>query len=236
MKKATFVYPAVSDIQAPNLPGDLVNAPLSETVADALTQHLDIDGSRFVNDTLSDCSGVGLEFSGCVFERCVFSGWEFKRISFVDCVLEHCDLCGLRLENVTFQRVRIASCRLTGTELLKATLMNTLWEDCSADYIVFSECKCNHVLFTGCRFRESVWQDIAFKSTSFMRCDLTSAQIRFTPMNGMDMTTCVLDTLQVDPHDLRGMRVTALQGLIFCSLLGLIITEPAYEQEVRHDV
>jgi fluoroquinolone resistance protein len=236
MKKTTASRPAVSDVQAPHQCENLVDASLSETVSRALEQHLDIDGLRFMNDKLSGCSGGCLEFSGCAFEHCVFSDWEIKRLSFVDCVLEHCDLSGLRLENVTFQRVRITSCRLTGAELLKASLTNTRWEDCSADYLAFSECKCIHVYFNGCRLRESVWQDVVLKYTAFERCDFTSAQIRFVPMADIDMTTCVLDALQIDPRDLRGMRVTALQGLMFCSLLGLVIADAPPEQEASHNL
>jgi hypothetical protein len=54
----------------------------------------------------------------------------------------------------------------------------------------------------------------------------TSAQILNTPLAGMDMSTCVLEGLHVDPHDLRGIKVTPLQALDFCSLFGLIVKEP----------
>jgi len=129
------------------------------------------------------------------------------------------------LENVTCQRVRFVSCRLTGAEFLKAALMNVQFECCTADYFALSESKTNRIAWVDCRLRESLWQDVKLKFASFERCDLTSAQIRYMPMEGLNMTTCTLDSLQIDPLDLRGMQVTASQGLMFCSLLGLTIVD-----------
>ena len=212
-------------IQAPTLAEPLTEQSLPDAIEAALQQRLDIDCAHFVNDEASNCVGSGLEFSRCIFERCVFSNWEFKRLSFVDCFIDHCDLSSLRLENVTFQRVRFVSCRLTGAEFLQAALMNVLFESCTADYFALSESKANRVAWQDCRLRESLWQDVKLKVASFERCDLTSAQLRYMPMEGLDMTTCTLDSIRIDPHDLRGMKVSASQGLMFCSLLGLKIDD-----------
>ena len=103
--------------------------------------------------------------------------------------------------------------------------MNVMMIDCAADYFTLAESKCTHVLWRNCRFRESIWQDIKLKDVTFDACDLTSSQIRYMPMAGLDMSTCKLEALQIDPLDLRGMKVTAVQALMFCSLLGLVVLD-----------
>lgn len=223
-QKANAPY-AVPKITAPNLPDPLAERELESAVSDAVRQRLDIDAAHFSGGEADGFSGVAMEFSGCRFERCAFSNWDFKRVSFVDCVFAHCDFSGLRLSNATLRRVRFESCRLTGMEWLGASLADVAFNDCAADYIVFSECKCAHVLFSDCRMRESEWQDVTLKNSALVRCDLTSSRIRGTPLAGMDFTTCTIDSLSIDPYDLRGLKVTAIQGLMFCSLLGLVIEE-----------
>ena len=235
MRETQKTQPRAAEVQAANLPDNLPLAPFEKTVRNALENCTDVDSLLFENDELSGCNGVYLEFSGCLFRHCTFSDWEFKRISFVDCVLEQCDLSGLRLENVTFQRIRVTDCRLLGAEMLKAVFKavfsNVLWHGCNADYLAFSESKCTRVEFTECRFHESTWQDITLKATVFDHCDFTSSTIRHMPLAGLNLTTCVLDSLQIDPFDLRGLKVTPLQGLAFCSLLGLVITDAPIEKE-----
>lgn len=212
-------------LETPALPATPADAPFVDTLRRAIEQRGDIDGFRFQSDEASDIAASALDFSGCMFERCAFADWAVKRLSFTDCVFDHCDLSAMRFENTSFQRVQFQDCRLTGADLLNCTLMNVVLTGCSADYLALSGCKLNHVRFTTSRLRESVWQDVKLKDTALDACDLTAAQVRFTPLAGLSFATCTLDGLQIDPHDLRGLRVTAQQALAMCGLFGLIVEE-----------
>lgn len=212
-------------VAIPVLSATLRELPLAETLHDAAAQQCDITDACFSSDYADHIYGTTLEFSSCRFERCTFADWECKRVAFVDCVLDHCDISGLRLENVTFQRVRFSACRLTGTEFLNASLINVTFHECTCDYFALSDSKCTYVVWENCQLRESLWQSVALKASAFRNCDFTAAQIRYMPMTGQDMTTCTLSDIQIDPHDLRGMRVSPVQGLLFCTLLGLEIAD-----------
>ena len=50
-----------------------------------------------------------------------------------------------------------------------------------------------------------------------------AAELFKTPLEGMDLTTCQIDGLIVDPPSLRGAVVTAEQACGLAKLLGLII-------------
>ena len=50
-----------------------------------------------------------------------------------------------------------------------------------------------------------------------------AAELFKTPLEGMDLTTCQIDGLIVDPPSLRGAVVTAVQACGLAKLLGLII-------------
>jgi uncharacterized protein YjbI with pentapeptide repeats len=228
---STCNKPIFTAIQPPNLAQMVTDLPLTETIQSALHNRADIDSARFTDDAATDISGALLEFSGCLFERCTFHDWDLKRICFVDCLLDHCDISGMSLANVTFQRVRFQNCRLTGTAFLQAALMNVSLEGCSGDYFTLTQAKCTHVQWKDCRLKESVWQEVVWKSAAFAACDLTGAQVLRTPMAGMYMTTCTLDSLRIDPYDLRGMKVTPSQAIMFCALLGLDIITESLSQE-----
>lgn len=214
-----------SGIQPPSLPDPLPSGDLYSAVENAGALCADVEGMLFDGCDASGLAGSTLEFSNCRFERCRLTDWDFKRVSFVDCLFDHCDLSGLRLQNATFQRAAFSACRLTGTDLPDVALMNVLLDDCTADYFTLTGSKCNHVRFRSCRFRESIWQDVALSDVAFDLCDFTAAELRSVALSGQNMTTCVLDSIRIDPRDLRGMKVSPLQGLMFCRLLGLEIVE-----------
>ena len=46
-----------------------------------------------------------------------------------------------------------------------------------------------------------------------------------TPLNGLDLSDSELNGLLVDPADLRGATVNALQALAFARLIGLRIKD-----------
>ena len=209
----------------PILPCSLQPMPLREALGEALTSQSDVEGKHFTDDAFTDSHIDVLEFSGCLFERCTFTVLPFKRLFFVDCCFSHCDFSGAKLENTTFQRVLWQESRLTGCDFIKASLSNVSFLSCTADLIGFADTKLTKVAFTQCRLRESLWQNIRHKDVIMDACDLTSAQISDMPMAGMNMTTCVLEGIKIGLPDLRGMAVTALQGVQLCRLFGLKIIE-----------
>ena len=211
-------------IAKPNLPDSLPQMPWDDSIRILLEDAQEWEEAHFCEGELCGLTTHRVEFSACRFTRCTLRDCDVKRFCFVDCVLDHCDLSNLRFENSTFQRVRFMDCRLTGAEWMKAVLMNVSFENCSMDYANLVETKLDHVEWKNCRMRESSWASLRAKQT-FSMCDLTSAMIRGVPMKGMDMTTCSLDGISIDPADLRGMRVTPMQALMFSRMLGLEIVD-----------
>ena len=211
-------------IAKPALPETLPQMRMDDSVRVVLEDTQEWEETHFCEGELNGLCTQRVEFTACRFTRCTFRECDVKRFCFVDCVFDHCDLSNLRFENSTFQRVQFVDCRLTGVEWIKAALMNGSFKSCSMDYANLADTKLDHVEWSDCRMRESAWNNLRAKQT-FFQCDLTSAMIRGVSMKGMDMTTCTLDGISIDPNDLRGMRVTALQALMFSRMLGLEIAD-----------
>jgi len=66
--------------------------------------------------------------------------------------------------------------------------------------------------------RELKWKDSVWEN-----CMLQGSEWQFTPMKGLDLTSCEISGIAVDLGNLRGLQVTSLQALELCSLLGLVI-------------
>ena len=64
---------------------------------------------------------------------------------------------------------------------------------------------------------------VRWRALTFEVCPLMAAELFKTPLEGMDLTTCQIDGLIVDPPSLRGAVVTAEQACGLAKLLGLII-------------
>lgn len=198
---------------------------LEEAVTACLRDGADVTARRFTGGELTSQSGAVLEFGCCVFERCTFGELGVKRVSFVDCVFVKCELSNCRLADATFQRVRFEGCRMTGLEILNAAVMNATFENCMLDYLSVADSKLDRVLWSGCSMRESLWTSVRLGRTAFDRCNLTQAQWAYTGLKDIDMTTCEIGAWVVNPADLRGLRVTALQAVRLAAIMGIVIQE-----------
>lgn len=211
--------------EAPDLPATLPDETLAAALASTSGHaRVEIDGLRLSGDCGS-AQGESLALTGCVLERCALNTLSFRRISMADCLLRGCDLSGLNLVSLSLQRVRVEDCRLTGLSLAGASLHNVVFTGCTGDYLALDSCVLGDVLWERCRLRESTWQNVKLQDTALRHCDLTAASVLFTPLAGLNLTTCEFDGLQADLRDLRGARVNTLQAVQLCAALGLLIEE-----------
>lgn len=210
----------------PELPAEVGHHPNFQACAEkALKEHSDVIGFRFSQNVIRSLEGSVLEFEACVFERCTFQECAVKRMSFVDCVFDHCDLSNMRFENVTFQRVLFLTCRMLGMEIGHGAMSNTDMQSCAMDYVGFVNTKMERTRFCHCRLHESLWSRVELRSVVWEQSNLTRAQWDQTSLNGADLTSCVIEGIQIHPQDIRGAIVTSLQAIGLSLLLGIVIRD-----------
>lgn len=184
-----------------------------------------LDARTFSAETAANLDGRVLECTGCHFEHCTLSDLSIDRYYFVDCSFTGCDLSGLTLQNSHISRTRFIDCRASALTVSDGILRDVAFSDCRMDYAVFSASKLKHVSMTGCALRHSVLGDLRHSDWTLADCDLTETEILRTPLQGIDLSSCTLDRLSVDPAYLRGTLVNVSQALAFAQLIGLRIKE-----------
>lgn len=220
-KKQTLSMPAPPELPEKLLPG----VGLQSMVENALRTREDVMERSFENENLEAFKSRGLEFSACTFQCGRWQENEMVRTSFVDCILDHVDLSNEIFQDATFQRVVFTHCRMTGVGFEGCNLMNVAFDHCQMEYASFSNSKLDRSHFQDCRIRESIWDHVQFSRVGFAQADLSLAQWAYVSFKGLDVSQCTITGWKVDPKDLYGLRVSALQAVELCQLLGLEIGE-----------
>lgn len=213
-------------LEAPELPQNLrEDLSLTEAAEAALQNGEDVQAARFTQQTLAAMEGVTLQFTGCQFDKCVFEPSRLKRLDFVDCVFNQCELSNFDVPGYALKRVSFIGCRMTGAGFANGAMRDVTFENGMLDYFAVSESKLERVVFMGCPMRESQWSNVKLSRVRFDHDDLTKTQWSFTPLNGIDVTTCRLEGIRVDLYDLRGLRIAPEQAVSLCGLMGVEIVD-----------
>ena len=191
----------------------------------ALYEEITVEDRTFVDEHAEGLEGRTLECAGCTFERCTFADFRIDRYDFAGCTFRGCDLSGLTMSNSRLSRAALIDCRLSGLTITDGLLRDVSFTNCRMDYAALSASKFTRVDMTGCSLRHGILGDVKAAGWSISRCDLTEAEHVRTPLNGLDLSDSALNGLLIDPADLRGATVNALQALAFARLMGLHIKD-----------
>lgn len=72
-------------------------------------------------------------------------------------------------------------------------------------------------------FSGSSMQEIKFKEFYLKDTNLTGTSLFRTKLQGIDLSTCMIEGIVVKIEDLKGCIVTAIQALSLAELMGIII-------------
>jgi hypothetical protein len=70
-----------------------------------------------------------------------------------------------------------------------------------------------------------MWNSLKWSKLALQDCDLTASQWSFVPMNGLNLTSCIIDNIRVEMMSLRGVTVTSQQALMLAGMLGIKISD-----------
>ncbi len=195
--------------------------PLSDTLAEAIVQSIDITGARFRGDAgLQDLYGLGIE--RCCFSGCRLTGCDFTRTTLVDVRFEHCDLSGVRFDDAGLHRVQFLDCRITG-----AHFNSTLWDEVQAQSSVFDYANLIRSEWRQCRlqssFRDTALSELTVRKSCVDGCDFTRADFTHAHISGLDLSQAVIEGTLFALDGLKDVKVSRDQAGALARLLGLVI-------------
>lgn len=172
-------------------------------LADTHLPDLVIDRSILRQVDLSRCQWRGLRMAEVLLERGTLTGG---------------DLRGCRLDTV-----KVRSSRLTGCNFAEAKLQNVVLEGCKLDLALFHDAQLRDCCFEKCQLTEADFQGAALQRVVLRNCDLRQARFPAAKLSELDLRGSQLAGMFVEPTQLRGTIVDAVQVADFAELLGLKI-------------
>jgi uncharacterized protein YjbI with pentapeptide repeats len=82
-----------------------------------------------------------------------------------------------------------------------------------------------NVIITDSIFENSSFQYCKLNKVNFRRCDFKLSQMSGTSLNGMDISDCEFEGVNLSTSDIKGAIVSPMQAVDFSKLIGLIIKE-----------
>ena len=184
-----------------------------EKIYDKLIENIDIpsiDESR-------------ISFDSCIFRNVSFDNCTFRYIDLQDVVFEKCDLSNIDFSEGSIFRSEFLNCKIIGSKLEDANLKDCLFKNVLGDYSSFSFSKLNKVNLESSSFESSVFMEVKNKYMNFDDCDLKKTVFTKTYLEGVDLSNCEIDGIEVGIPELYKAKVNASQGLELTRLMGLII-------------
>ena len=179
----------------------------------------------FFDQSLNNMSDYRIVFDSCKFEKVDITNNLFNRSEFVDCTFINCDLSNNHFTASTFVRCIFKECKFTGSHFIECFLSNILISKSTAQYLDIADSKIQILRVEDTILSESNWFENKIKDISFHQNDLTKAHIYKNPFNDIDISSCNIDSMQIDLMSLKGMKIAPWQAEAFCNLLGLKITQ-----------
>ena len=158
-----------------------------------------------------------------VFEHVFFASSQIIRFRLHDVRLVKCDLSNTILHGFEATRIEFVDCRMTGMRAVECHWEDVLVENSDLRYAQFIDGQIRSSEFKSCNlgdadFRGANLEGAIFTNTMLRRADLSKARLRGTDLRGAE-----IEGVTIQPEDLRGAIVNAVQAMDLARLLGLII-------------
>ena len=194
---------------------------IQSAVIRAIEEDRSIENMSFELDVLENMAGKMLDFVGCVFNKVQFSDLNLQRVHFLNCRFDQCDLSGLPFRDGTLNRVEFVGCRGTGCAFDRMKIKDVLFQECQMNYLTLAACRMERTEFIGCDLTHAMLFESEQKDTTFEQCRLISAEVQSTSLRNIDLSSCELDGIGIQPESLRGATISLMQAPLIMNIFGV---------------
>lgn len=206
-------------ITAPRIPdGDLTVYPNDTYFIEDIGE---VSEQIFRKTTLTGEIFEHFHLETIIFDGCVFDSVSLVSANLTDVVFKNCDLSNLDLMGAIIHRVRFENCKLIGVNFSDATLRNCVFVDCYADYVAFRYANLKWVAFEAGAYTNSDFSGAQLVDTYLERLDLNKAQFLNCALNGIDLSSCIFESITAMPQDLKGVSIDFSHAPALMPLFGI---------------
>lgn len=163
---------------------------------------------RYVDADFSGLDLTSSSFIGCSFERARLVDTALRGVQFSDCTLNEIDAPSLAAARSSWRSTTVVGSRIGSGELYESTWRSVVIESGKINYL---------------NARTAAWRDVLFRDCVIDELDLSYAKITRLAFDRCRIGTLDVSNATLTDVDLRGARLTAVNGL--GGLAGAWITE-----------
>lgn len=187
----------------------------------------DLSMRFFKNCSAADSQISRISFDKVIFDRCNFENVTFEGCSFGDVIFRNCSFIKCSFSGGIFSRCEFSGSRSVGGDFTGASFIDFTVKNSSFRYANFTTSRFDRALIKDCDMRGAFLARCSLENTAFEDTDFTEGEFYYTPLSGMDLTSCKIFGVRFSDGaaELKGATVDVYQAAELARLLGVNIKE-----------
>ena len=182
------------------------------------------------NITIENYKKEKIEFTDITIKKAIINNTDFinsnlEKNTFIDIEFNNCNFSNTSFDNCSFIRCEFNNCKLTGCNFIESGLYDIGFIDTNMNYTNISMSSMKNILFKNTMLRNSSFQENKIKNVILKEVDLTRTQFFKTSLNGIDLSSSVIEGIAISIEDIKGATINQFQSLDLMYLLGVKIKE-----------
>lgn len=176
-------------------------------------EQIEIQNEEIINKSISNIKFNKVNFLDCKFDSIVFNNVTFQKCNLSNTIFLKCGL----------HSCKFIECKMIGSSFTDSIIKQTIFKEIAGRYIGFSYCQIHKVEIQNSDFTESRFIDLKTKEVTFLNDNLTSSEFNAVSLHGIDLSTCKIENILIDPKNLKGCILEYNQLINLAPLLGIHI-------------
>lgn len=187
----------------------------------------DLSLRLFKGCSVSEAEIARISFDKIIFERCNFENVTFEGCSFGDVVFKNCSFVKCSFSGGIFSRCEFSGSRSVGGDFTLASFIDLTVKNSSFRYANFTMSRFERARIESCDMRGAFLARCTLENTEFSETDFSEGEFYYTPLSGMDLTSCKIFGVRFSDGaaELKGATVDVYQAAELARLLGVNIKE-----------
>lgn len=171
-------------------------------------QEIVIKNKTYGHVQISASSFFSLTFDNVIFNHVVFTHVDFSNSNFTNCGIHNC---------------QFIDCKMTGTAFAESTIKYCKFQNVLGRYFNINNCKILQLSIYESDLSEARFIDCSHQKLVFENVNLTKAEFNHFSMKEINLTSCIIENILIDPKYLRGSILNYSQMIELAPILGIIL-------------
>lgn len=190
---------------------------------DLLGEEIDVYNQEFEKIEIKDQEINNKSLGNVSFKASILINTKFENVVFNNVKFINTDLSNTTFTNCGLHNCHFIDCKLIGTSFNDSTIKNTNYTNIIGKYLGFSYCRITDVNMKESNLTEARFLELTLNRFTVEETNLTKTEWNMVSLYGMDLSTCEIENILIDPKYVKGATLSYEQIIHLAPLLGIKI-------------